>query len=78
MFTKNLDEERTKWEDDVKKHDLPWTVLSDLQGFKSPVAKNYNVSGIPMIYLINPEGLIEEKGLRREHMIDYINNLFKK
>lgn len=78
MFTINLDEERTKWEDDVKKHDLPWTVLSDLQGFKSPVAKNYNVSGIPMIYLINPEGLIEEKGLRREHMIDYINNLFKK
>lgn len=78
MFTINLDEERTKWEDDVKKHNLPWTVLSDLQGFKSPVAKNYNVSGIPMIYLINPDGVIEEKGLRREPMIEYINNLFKR
>lgn len=78
MFTINLDDERMKWEDDVEKHNLPWKVLSDLQGFKSPVAQNYNVSGIPMIYLINPEGLIEEKGLRREQMIECINNLFKK
>lgn len=76
MFTINLDEERDKWEQDVKQHELPWTVLSDLKAFNSPVAKNYNVSGIPMIYLIDPEGKIKEKGLRREEMIEYINALF--
>lgn len=77
MFTINLDEDRTKWEEDVRKYDLPWPVLSDLKAFKSPVALNYNVSGIPMIYLIDPNGLIREKGLRREQMIEYINGLFR-
>ena len=48
-----------------------------LKAFESPVAKSYNVSGIPMIYLIDPEGKIKEKGLRREEMIEYINTLFE-
>lgn len=77
MFTINLDDNREKWERDVREHKLPWPVLSDLQAFKSPVAQNYNISGIPAIFLINPDGMIEDKGLRREGMIDYINNLFK-
>ena len=76
MFTINLDDERGKWEQDVKQHNLPWKVISDLRAFESPVARNYNVSGIPMIYLIDPDGKIKEKGLRREEMIAYINGLF--
>ena len=48
-----------------------------MEAFESPVAKSYNVSGIPMIYLIDPEGKIKEKGLRREEMIEYINTLFE-
>ncbi len=78
MLTVNLDDNREKWEHGVKEYDLPWPVLSDLQAFKSPVAKNYNVSGIPVIFLIDPDGVIENKTLRREGMIDYINDLFKK
>ena len=77
MFTVNLDENREKWVEDVKQYNLPWPVISDLQAFKSPVAINYNVSGIPMIYLIGPDGKIKEKGLRREAMIEYIDSLFK-
>lgn len=77
MFTVNLDEDREKWEKDVKEYDLPWPVISDLKAFKSPVALNYNVSGIPMIYLIAPDGKIKEKGLRREAMIEYIQALWK-
>ena len=73
----SLDDERGKWEEDVKHDNLPWKVISDLKAFESPVAKNYNVSGIPMIYLIDPEGKIKEKGLRREEMIEYINTLFE-
>lgn len=76
MFTVNLDEDRAKWEEDVKQYNLPWPVISDLKAFKSPVAMNYNVSGIPMIYLIAPDGKIKEKGLRREQMIEYIDALF--
>ncbi|MDE7074103.1 MAG: AhpC/TSA family protein [Odoribacter sp.] len=77
MFTVNLDDNRDKWEQDVREHNLPWPVISDLQAFKSPVAKNYNVSGIPAIFLIAPDGIIEDKGLRREKLVEYINHLFK-
>lgn len=77
MFTVNLDDSREKWEEDVKKENLPWPVISDLQAFKGPVAENYNVSGIPVIYLIDRDGKILEKGLRREAMIEYINGLFQ-
>lgn len=77
MFTVNLDDSREKWEKDVKDHQLPWPVISDLQAFKSPVAQHYNVSGIPAIFLIDPNGIIEDKGLRREKLVEYINDLFK-
>lgn len=76
MFTINVDNEREKWAKDVEQHKLPWTVLSDLKAFDSPVVKNYNVGGIPAIYLIDPDGKIKKTGLRREKMIEYINTLF--
>ena len=77
MLTINLDEDRKKWEEDVKQYNLPWPVISDLKAFKGPVTEYYNVSGIPMIFLIGPDGKIKEKDLRREAMIEYIDVLFK-
>ena len=77
MFTVNMDEDREKWEKDVKEYNLPWPVVSDLKAYSGPVAQNYHVKGIPMIYLIDPEGKIMARDLRREPMIEYINKLFK-
>ena len=51
--------------------------MSDLKAYSGPVAQNYHVKGIPMIYLIDPEGKIMARDLRREPMIEYIDKLFK-
>ena len=75
MFTINLDKERRLWEEDVKKENLPWPVLSDLKAFDRGVAGEYNVSGIPVIYLIDPEGKIITNELRGEKMISMIRQL---
>ncbi|HJF69800.1 MAG TPA: AhpC/TSA family protein [Butyricimonas virosa] len=75
MFTINLDKERKLWEDDVKKESLPWPVLSDLKAFDGGVAEEYNVSGIPVIFLIDPEGKIVTNKLRGEGMISFIEQL---
>ncbi len=75
MFTINLDKERRLWEEDVKKENLPWPVLSDLKAFDGGVAGEYNVSGIPVIYLIDPEGKIITNELRGEKMISMIRQL---
>ena len=73
MFTINLDDHRSKWENDVKKENLPWKVISNMKGFKSEVTEAYNVHGIPNIFLISPEGKIIEKHLRGDHMINVLN-----
>lgn len=69
MFTINLDKERRLWVDDVVKENLPWPVISDLKAFDSEVARQYNVSGIPMIFLIDPQGKIVTNRLRGEEMV---------
>lgn len=69
MFTINLDDNREKWEKDVKELALPWPVISDLKAFKSEVTDAYNVHGIPMIFLISPDGKIVANNLRGETMI---------
>ena len=78
LLTINLDESKKKWEDDVKEMNLPWPVISDLKAFKGEVPQAFNVHGIPMIYLINPEGKIEQKGLRGEEMIHIVHDILRK
>lgn len=76
MFTINMDNERSLWVNEVAKENLPWPVISDLQAFDGELAKRYNINGIPVIYLIDPEGKIVENHLRGEKMIEYIKNIF--
>ena len=73
MFTVNLDKERKLWVEEVVKENLPWPVISDLQAFDGELTRQYNVSGIPVIFLIDPEGKIVTNKLRGEQMIEYIS-----
>lgn len=78
MFTVNMDKERKLWVDDVVKDNLPWPVLSDLTAFEGEIARQYNVRGIPIIFLIDPEGRIVTNQLRGEAMIRYMDQLLNK
>lgn len=73
MFTVSLDKERKLWVEDVVRENLPWPVISDLQAFDGELARQYNISGIPVIFLIDPEGKIVTNKLRGEQMIEYIS-----
>lgn len=78
MFTINLDDNKEKWEEVIQKDNLPWPVISDLKAFDSPVSKEYNISGIPSVFLIRPDGKIDRNDLRGDAMIKYINSIFDK
>lgn len=75
MFTINLDKERTAWVGDVARENLPWPVVSNLEAFDGPLTHDYNIRGIPVIYLIDPEGKIVTNQLRGKQMIEYIKKL---
>jgi peroxiredoxin len=55
---------RRAWLGAVKKDDLPWTQVSELQGFSSKAAVMYGVTAIPANFLIDPGGKIIARNLR--------------
>lgn len=69
--------EREKWLAAIKKDQLTWLQLSDLQGWKSSAAKLYGIMGIPMNYLLDKDGRIVAKGLRGASLDEKLASLLK-
>lgn len=69
VYSVSLDKLKDAWIDAIAKDGLVWkSHVSDLAFWQSPVVKLYNISGIPMTYLIDKEGKIIGKGLRGEDL----------
>jgi thiol-disulfide isomerase/thioredoxin len=54
----SLDDKKGKWLTAVEKYRMPWAQVSQLQGWKSPVARQYNINAIPRTILLDKEGRI--------------------
>lgn len=55
---------REKWLEAIRTDNLTWTHVSDLQWWDNAAAKLYNVQGIPLNILIDPNGKIVARNLR--------------
>lgn len=64
----SLDEDKDKWIQAIKKDNLTWTHISDLKGWQSVAARDYNVNGIPANFLVDPNGIIIASNLRGEEL----------
>ena len=73
----SLDTNRQKWAEAIKKHDLPWTHISSLQGFKDPGALAYAVQAIPYIVLIDRNGNIVLQNMHGPVLHKTIKEMFK-
>jgi hypothetical protein len=61
----------------IAKDGLLWkNHVSDLGYWQSSVVKQYNISGIPMTYLIDKDGKIIGKGLRGEELEKKLSEMF--
>jgi len=59
-----LEKAKKKWVAAIERDQLFWdTHVSDLKHWNSPVAKMYNVKGIPNTYLIDRDGKIAKAGI---------------
>ena len=63
-LTRYIEEERMEW---------PQIYLED--GWDGELARQFNVSGIPRMYLLDPEGTIIARDLRGEEMVSEIDRL---
>ena len=67
-FSLDKKQDRDKWLEAVRNDSLPWTNVSDLEGWTSKVCSSYRIKSIPMNFLIDPEGKIVAEGLRGENL----------
>lgn len=69
---------KVDWLAAIEKDGLPWTQVSDLQGWNNAVGKQYNVRSIPANFLIDPTGKIVAKDLRGESLEQTLANILPK
>ena len=75
----SMDTDRASWLDAVKNDGMHWVQLSDLKGIDNanPTAVAYSVSGVPVNYLINPEGKIVAKNLRGKELLSQLQKFIQ-
>jgi peroxiredoxin len=73
----SLDDKRDKWLDAIAKHGLNWLHVSSLAGWNCPVAKLYNVTGIPKMFLLDKDGRVLATDLRGEELASRVASLFE-
>lgn len=65
-----------KWVDAIKKHGLNWKHVSSLKGWDCPVAKQFNVTAIPRMYILDRDGKIIAQDLRGEELAKKMDEIF--
>lgn len=75
IFAVNLDKSRNDWARASKQDQIDWVQISDLSGWQSPLAKEYNVSALPASFLLDPDGNIVAKNLRGQKLDNILTRL---
>lgn len=72
------DEHKSLWKKAIEKDQLPWINVSDDRGPNNVAFRVYGIYQYPSNYLINPEGIIIAKDLRREKLKEKLEGIFSK
>jgi peroxiredoxin len=71
----SLDEDATKWKNAITKDKLTWTQVSNLKGWKDPIALTYGVEEIPSTFILDANGNIVAKNLRGDELKSKVKEL---
>ncbi|MBS1563300.1 MAG: TlpA family protein disulfide reductase, partial [Bacteroidetes bacterium] len=64
----SIDNDKSLWVSAVENDDTPWIQLSLLKGVDDPIARQYEVHGVPENWLLDPTGKIIAVNLRGEQV----------
>ena len=78
IYGVSLDSKKTNWENFVTKNKINWIQVSDLKFWRSPVARTYNIQGLPFNVLIDSKGVILAKNLHGTELEKEINKCLRK
>lgn len=76
IYSVSLDANAGAWQKAIEKDGLSWEYhVSDLRGWSNEAAEKYGVSAIPVNFLINEHGVIINRDLRGEALIEALEKL---
>lgn len=74
----SLDKSKENWKKIVDREGVNWPQISDLQFWKSPIAKKYGISELPYNLVLNTSGQIVAINLHGEELKTFIEDQLKK
>lgn len=78
FITISLDSNKDKWVEAVKKDNLTWTQISELNGWASTIARNYDVKAIPAYFIIDPQGNIVGTAITTQEISEKLSLILNK
>lgn len=60
----SIDQKKEDWKKAMKEEGMVWKQLNDPNGFEGPVAKKYNIMGVPTCIILDKEGRIFKTDMR--------------
>lgn len=65
----SFDTDRNRWVESIKKQGMTWPQISDLKGDDSPNSNNWNISSLPIYYLLDSKGHIIEPDMDYKQLV---------
>ncbi len=73
----SIDRDEETLREFISEREMGWPQIYVEEGWSGGINRLYNVSGIPRMYLIDPDGYIAARDLRREEMVTTISGLLE-
>lgn len=74
----SLDSNRDSWKRAVEEDANPWTQLSDLLAWKTPLMQSYSFKSIPTLILIDAQGTVVARDVRGDELREKVEEMCNK
>ena len=75
VFGVSFDSNGEKWQEAIEKYELDWPHVSDVKGWQSQQAKDFNVTFVPFNLLVDANGVIVAKNLHSLALLGKLEDL---
>ena len=75
IYSVSMDTKKALWLAAIVKQKLPWTQVSDLKYWNSPVVNDYKLQSVPLNFLIDKNGIILAKNIHGNALNEMLKSL---
>ena len=75
IYGVSLDTKKTAWTGAITKLKIPWTQVSDLKYWSSPVVGDYMLQALPLNFLLDKNGIILAKNIHGTQLNQMVKEL---